>query len=627
MTLRDPLPPEPGRPETGDAESADVRSGGRESGESAVGEHVWARPVPVIGDTSSAAQRADSPDGWAFSRDVQEALWQVIGARRDIRRFRPDPVPDELVRKVIEAGHAGPSVGHSQPWRFIVVSEADTRERVAHLADQQRLRQAGAMTSERGAQLLDLKLEGIREAPLGIVVACDRRAPATGVLGRATFTDADMWSCAAAIENMWLTSRAAGLGMGWVTLMRPDDLAELLGLPEGVETLGWLCLGWPDELPPGPGLQRRAWSSKLPLDEVILHERWPADHEEPARPVSHLRAPDQRRTVAATDRADRLLTTPGSLGVLDLALDKVEAAGRGNLDGGTLVLACADHPVHELGVSAFEQSVTYDIAEAAGAGRSVGAVTAAAHGFSVEVVDCGVGLDETDTTALPNARHVRPRGRRGNLVHADALTGDDTERLVTAGHERGAALAGEGLVMLGEAGIGNTTPASALAAAMTGLSAGEAVGLGSSSDSAMVARKVEVVSGALSRAGVRPGEKVPASISSMRLLAALGGGELAYLYGVVLGAAENSGVVVLDGLAGSVPALLAVREHPAVGAYLVAGQASREAAHRAVLGELGLEPLLDLRLRAGEGVGAVMAGSLLRGGLRVRREAARTVER
>ena len=107
--------------------------------------------------------------------------------------------------------------------------------------------------------MLDLKLEGLREAPVGIVVCCDRRVPGAGILGRATFPDADLWSCACAIENLWLTARAEGLGVGWVTLFPPAELAELLGLPEGVETLGWLCVGWPNERPPAPGLERAGW--------------------------------------------------------------------------------------------------------------------------------------------------------------------------------------------------------------------------------------------------------------------------------------------------------------------------------------------------------------------------------
>src|SRR5699024_3312465 len=159
-----------------------------------------------------------------------------------IRSFRPDTVPPELLTHVLAAGHTAPSVGHSQPWRFIVIRDQQTRDRASHLADRERLRQANRMTADRGSRLLDLKVEGIRDAPVGVVVACDRRAPAAGVLGRATFPDTDMWSCACAIQNMWLTARAAGLGMGWVTFFQPPDLAELLGLPEGVETLGWMCL-------------------------------------------------------------------------------------------------------------------------------------------------------------------------------------------------------------------------------------------------------------------------------------------------------------------------------------------------------------------------------------------------
>ncbi|WP_084310845.1 5,6-dimethylbenzimidazole synthase, partial [Phycicoccus elongatus] len=265
------------------------------------GDQSWARPVPVIGDATSARTRREDPAGWAMGESVVEALESVVGARRDIRRFRPDPVPTELLEAVLEAGHRAPSVGHSQPWRFIVVSDQATRDKAAHLADAARLAQADHLTEDRAARLLDLKLEGLREAPLGIVVACDRRTPALGVLGRATFPDADLWSCATAIENMWLTARAHGLGMGWVTLFDPADLADLFGLPEGVVTLGWLCLGWPDERPPEPGLQRAGWSTRTPLADVVLRERW--SERAPAQPVSHLRGPDEHRLVAATDDA------------------------------------------------------------------------------------------------------------------------------------------------------------------------------------------------------------------------------------------------------------------------------------------------------------------------------------
>ncbi|HWO63156.1 MAG TPA: 5,6-dimethylbenzimidazole synthase, partial [Umezawaea sp.] len=193
---------------------------------------------------TTAAGRAGDPAGWAFPEERREALYAALGARRDVRRFRPDPVGPDLVNRVLGAAHLAPSVGHSQPWRFVVVREAARRERAALMADRQRLRQAAMMDPDAARRLLDLQLEGIREAPLGVVVCCDRRAAPQGVLGRATFVDTDLWSCACAIENLWLAARAEGLGVGWVTLFEPDELAELIGLPNGVVTLGWLCLGW-----------------------------------------------------------------------------------------------------------------------------------------------------------------------------------------------------------------------------------------------------------------------------------------------------------------------------------------------------------------------------------------------
>ena len=566
---------------------------------------TWPRPVPLVGDATSAAERSAAPDAWAFPQQVRDGLYDVVGARRDVRRYRPDPVAPALLDRVLSAGHAAPSVGHSQPWRFIVVRDPELRERASRMADAERLRQAAQLDPESARGLLDLQLEGLREAPLGVVVCCDRRTPAAGVLGRATFPDSDLWSCACAIQNLWLAARAEGLGMGWVTLFQPTQLGELLGLPDGVVTLGWMCLGWPDERPPAPGLERAGWSRRRPLAEVVMHDRW----NETSAPPSHLaasavpdapdapalRAPEPLAVVRARDRADVLLTPAGSLGVLDRALDRVAALGHLDLAGGTLVLAAGRHRVTELGVSAFGDEVTDDVLSAARAGQALGTVAAATHGLRCEVVDAGRAT--------------------GDLLHEDALTGAAAAALVERGRELGRRTAGDGLVALGEVGIGNTTVAAALTCALLAADPAAVVGRGAGADSAMLERKREVVAGALTRVDGRPGSQ---------LLAALGGPELALLTGVVLGAAEGGAVVVLDGLLTSVAGLLAVRREPAVAAHLVAGQRSRELGHPLVLAELGLEPLLDLRLRAGEGAGACLASGLLLAGLRLRRETART---
>ncbi|HEX4865745.1 MAG TPA: 5,6-dimethylbenzimidazole synthase [Acidimicrobiales bacterium] len=600
---------------------------------------TWSRPVPTIGDPSSAQQRAVDPTGWSFAASDQEALSGIMSSRRDIRRFRPDPVDEDILNRLLSAAHQAPSVGHSQPWRFVVVTDPQVRARAAVLADRARLAQAAEMDRDSGQHLLDLDLEGIREAPVGIVVCCDRRTPPTGVLGRATFRDADVWSCACAIQNLWLTARAAGLGVGWVTLFRPSELADLVGIPAGVESLGWLCIGWPDERPPSPGLERRGWSERAPLEAVVMREHWEAGRPPPvsgSRMSSRVAMPSQEAVVAAHDTGDSILSAPGSLGVLDRVVDKVLALAAGpgiaandevvgfasgSTDRwGTLVLAAADHPVRRRGVSAYDHPVTRSVAEATVAGRSLGAVAATSSGLAVVVVDAGV-----EGGPVSGALQHRPAFGQGDISVEDALSVRDVETLLVGGSQLGRAVvtrpAGSAvgvprMVALGEVGIGNTTVAAALAAGLLGLEPGSAVGMGAGADSAMVERKRSVVAAALGRVN---GETDP-----QRLLAAVGGPDIAFLAGVVQGAAEAGGLIVLDGLATSVAALVVVRDQPAIAAHLVAGQRSREPAHRAVLDELGLEPLLDLRLRAGEGAGACLAAGILKAALRIRLATART---
>jgi nicotinate-nucleotide--dimethylbenzimidazole phosphoribosyltransferase len=257
--------------------------------------------------------------------------------------------------------------------------------------------------------------------------------------------------------------------------------------------------------------------------------------------------------------------------------------------------------------------VTADVTAASVAGVGLGVTAARQAGLATVVVDAGV------TTPVAGAVAARPSRGRGDLASSDALAAADVAALVAAGRRIGADAAAAGLVAVGEVGIGNTTVAAALAALLLGVSADEVVGLGAGADTAMVERKRAVVAAAVERAAGRGADPLDA-------VAAVGGGEVAVLVGVILGAAGAGAPVVLDGLLTGVAALVATRLEPATAAHLVAGQRSREAAHPAVLAALGLEPLLDLRLRAGEGAGASFAAGLLLGALAVRRDTARVAE-
>src|SRR6202035_5369801 len=173
-------------------------------------------PTPPGFDRSRAAERAADPRGWRYAAPARAAVHGVIAERRDIRRFRPDEVPTDVLERVLGAAHRAPSVGLMQPWRLIVIRSLDTRIAVRALAQRERLRQADRF-DQRARQFLDQKIEGIVEAPLGVCVCCDHGDPGEEVLGRGTIPETDVYSTACAIQNLWLAARAEGLGVGWVS--------------------------------------------------------------------------------------------------------------------------------------------------------------------------------------------------------------------------------------------------------------------------------------------------------------------------------------------------------------------------------------------------------------------------
>jgi len=553
-------------------------------------------PTPAGFDPSRAAERAADPRGWRFDEQRRAAVYEVIAKRRDIRRFRPDPVEDELLERVLAAAHLAPSVGFMQPWRFIVIRDPATKAAVRRLAQRERLRQAPKFGARAG-QFLDQKIEGIVEAPVGICVCCDHGDPQVEVLGRGTIPQTDVYSTACAIQNLWLAARAEGLGVGWVSFYRPEDLQALLGLPERVEPVAYLCLGWPDERPPRPGLESSGWASRLPLDAVVMAERW---REQPAqRAAEQALGVDQRAAVAVRDRFDSLLKPAGALGMLEGLLERWAAAAGGPPKPplrAAVLLACADHGHTGRGTTLFESRLSAEIAAAAARGESAVGVLAARGGHRLLVADVGL----RGPTPAGVADHKLAFGS-GDMVGERALGEELCDRAVALGRRLAGELAAQGCdcLVTGEVGLGNTTTAAALLCALIGCSPEVAVGRGTGMDAQGLARKRAVVAAALERHG----RQLPARAA----LAAVGGLELAVLAGACLEAARLRLPVLLDGFATTVSALAAAAIEPTVGEFLFASHRSAEPGHRLALEELGLEPVLDLRLRLGEGSGALLA--------------------
>ncbi len=557
------------------------------------------RPATPAGfDPSRASERAGDPRGWAYDDARRQAVYDVIAERRDVRRFRPDPVPTDVLDRVLTATHQAPSVGLMQPWRLIVVTDLQTRSEIRRLAQRERIRQADRF-DERARQFLDQKIEGVVEAPLGICVCCDHGDPTAEVLGRGTIPETDVYSTACAIENLWLAARAEGLGVGWVSFYRPADLSAVLGLPDRVEPIAYLCVGWPDEHPVRPTLETVGWSRRLALDDVVMRERWRGSAPEPAEEG----ALHREAAIEARDRSDELIKPAGSLGALEVVVERwalrTGAPPPERLRAGILVCA-GDHGHTTKGTSLFGGEVSSQVAAAAARGESAVGVLARHGQHRLIVADVGLS-----GPTPPGVRDVAVARGSADMTAGPALTVAERDAALAAGRALVVELAGDGVdcLVLGEIGIGNTASAAALACLLTGAAPEQTVGRGTGLDAAGVTRKREVVASAVA---LHADAQDP-----MEGLRRVGGLELTALAGAVLAAAELDLPVILDGFATCVAALAAVASAPAAAEGLFAGHRSAEPGHALVLTELGLEPLIDLRLRLGEASGAALALSLI----------------
>ena len=216
------------------------------------------------------------PNG-RFSEAEIAAVYKAIAERRDMRHFKPDPVDPVILAKVLAAAHQAPSVGLMQPWRFIRITDAAVRKAIYDLVQHERVLTATAL-GERESEFMRLKVEGIMQCgELLVVTLCDHREQ--HIFGRRTLPEMDLASVACAIQNLWLTARAEGLGMGWVSMFEPTTLASLLNIPEGAKPVAILCLGHVEAFYQAPMLVEEGWATERPLSELVMENCWKADHE------------------------------------------------------------------------------------------------------------------------------------------------------------------------------------------------------------------------------------------------------------------------------------------------------------------------------------------------------------
>ena len=213
--------------------------------------------------------------GGAFSGDERDAVYRAIFERRDVRKdFLPDAIPEATLRRILMAAHHAGSVGYMQPWDFLVVQQAETKQTIKGLFIQANEAASAKYEGERADLYRGLKLEGIQEAPINICVTCTRERGGPSVLGRATVPETDLYSTCCAIQNLWLAARAEGIGVGWVSILDYEVLKDVLGIPQPVWIIAYLCMGYVKGFAEQPDLQKAGWRKRLPLEQLVHYEQW-----------------------------------------------------------------------------------------------------------------------------------------------------------------------------------------------------------------------------------------------------------------------------------------------------------------------------------------------------------------
>ncbi|MES4890576.1 nicotinate-nucleotide--dimethylbenzimidazole phosphoribosyltransferase [Streptomyces sp. NPDC096012] len=572
------------------------------------------------------ARQSTGPAAPGYADAEREAVLKVMRERRDIRNgFRGDPIPHDVLLRVLEAAHTAPSVGHSQPWDFVVIRSAETRRTMHELAMRQREAYAKSLPKGRAKQFKELKIEAILDTPVNIVVTADPTRGGRHTLGRHTQPQMAPYSSALAVENLWLAARAEGLGVGWVSFFDEREMVRELGLPEHLEVVAYLCVGYVDEFPDEPELMQAGWSKRRPLSWVVHEETYgrralPGEdpHDLLAETVAQIRPLDAKALGEAWERQKRMTKPAGALGMLEIISAQLSGLSRQCPppipEPAAVAIFAGDHGVHAQGVTPWPQEVTAQMVANFLGGGAVCNAFATQVGAEVCVVDVGVAAD---LPATPGLLPRKIRGGTSDMTTGPAMTREEAKAAIEVGIEtaRDLVAAGNKALLTGEMGIANTTASAALISVFTGVDPAEVTGRGTGINDETLARKTDVVRRALEFHQPDPADPVG-------VLAAIGGFEHAAIVGLLLGGASLRTPVILDGVSAGAAALVARAIAPEVLAACIAGHRSAEPGHVAALNKLGLRPLVDLDLRLGEGTGALLALPLVQSTARAMHEVA-----
>ncbi|WP_130736576.1 nicotinate-nucleotide--dimethylbenzimidazole phosphoribosyltransferase [Flavobacterium sp. J27] len=530
-------------------------------------------------------------------------LYDIITSRRDTRHFTTDTVPEEVLAKAIEAGHHAPSVGLTDATRYYIITATEIKKQIKALFLAYHKKAADATDTEAQKEAyLNLKLEAIEEAPVGMVIAYDRSVLDTFTIGTVGSNEAIKFSAVCAAQNIWLSLTEQGYSMGWVSILNYYDFKTLLDIPEHIEPLGYFCIGKPaTDYGKQPMLQQLHWKDKRGSANVT--------HIKCSKTISKItkeentpfQTPKETLKKQLQHKIDQKTKPEGALGLLEklaLQIGLVFETDTPQIIEPHIVVFAADHGIANHGVSAYPQEVTQQMITNFLEGGAAINVFCNQHDIALEIVDAGVNYDFPTNTKLVNKKVAK--GTQ-SFLHTAAMSHEEMERCFQKGAEvvNQVYTKGSNCIGFGEMGIGNTSTASVIMAMLTPFSIKECVGKGTGVANKKLENKINILSKAI--------QNYKGSDGLEDIVAYFGGFEILQMAGGMLQAYHHKILILVDGFISSVAYLIAFKKNPAIKANAIFCHCSEEKAHKLLLEYLQVTPVLHLQMRLGEGSGCAVA--------------------
>ncbi|MGC8751241.1 nicotinate-nucleotide--dimethylbenzimidazole phosphoribosyltransferase [Hydrotalea sp.] len=545
-------------------------------------------------------------------------LFDVLNKRRDTRHFTNDVVPDMVLKKALRAAHMAPSVGLSEATKYYLILEQHIKNAIHELfqSENQKVEAELLHNTALLQQYKKLKLEAIKESPVGLIITTDYSVLEKFTIGISGTADTLQWSSVCALQNLWLSLTENGFSLGWVSILNFTAFKNLLNIPAHEYPLGYFCIGKPaTDYGQQPMLQKDGWKSKSKNLEVKeIKQLYPTAGNSANFQFSKITGTYNTVLKEALIKKINGKTKPaGALGMLESIAVKVGCIQETTapiIKNPNMIIFAADHGIAKTGlVNPYPQVVTQQMVRNFLQGGAAINVFCRQNSLKLTIVDAGINcIWKNEDLEYPNFTVSKINMGTKNYLEVPAMTKGELATCLQKGREYILQLKQQqcNTIALGEMGIGNSSSAALIMHGLLNIPLAACVGRGTGTNNDQYQKKLKVLEKVAHQYHLHNN-----NIDPLQLLQLIGGFEIAMLTGAYLQAAAEKMVTIADGFITTAALLVAKKLQPNVTDYCIASHLSNEKGHQQMLAHLQLQPLLQLDLRLGEGTGAALALPLI----------------